>query len=152
MGFLNEFDKATTVKETENGALAYTTTDSRMVDFFAAIGGMRQRDEKDIIDLYTSAREEDKELADKVILYARDIRSGLGERRIGKILLKTLANIDPRKVERNFQTFVDIGRWDDLYALVGTPCEAAMWKFLGKRFFEDCNLVEKYNAESNKTA
>ena len=152
MGFLNEFDKATTVKETENGALAYTTTDSRMVDFFAAIGGMRQRDEKDIIDLYISARKEDKELADKVILYARDIRGGLGERRIGKILLKTLANIDPRKVERNFQTFVDIGRWDDLYALVGTPCEAAMWKFLGKRFFEDCNLVEKYNAESNKTA
>lgn len=152
MDFLNEFDKATTVKETENGALAYTTTDSKMVDFFAAIGGMRQRDEKDIIDLYTSARKEDKELADKVILYARDIRGGLGERRIGKILLKTLANIDPRKVERNFQTFVDIGRWDDLYALIGTPCEAAMWKFLGKRFFEDCNLVEKYNAESNKTA
>ena len=51
MGFLNEFDKATTVKETENGALAYTTTDSKMVDFFAAIGGMRQRDEKDIIDI-----------------------------------------------------------------------------------------------------
>ena len=152
MGFLNEFDKATTVKETENGALAYTTTDSKMVDFFAAIGGMRERDEKDIIDLYTSAREEDKELADKVILYARDIRGGLGERRIGKILLRTLANIDPQKVIRNFQTFVDIGRWDDLYALVGTPCEAAMWKFLGKRFSEDCNLVEKYNAESNKTA
>lgn len=152
MSFLNEFDKATTVKETENGALAYTTTDSKMVDFFSAIGAMRQRDEKDIVDLYTSAREEDKELADKVILYARDIRGGLGERRIGKILLRALANIDPRKVERNFQTFVDIGRWDDLYALVGTPCEAAMWKFLGKRFFEDCNLVEKYNAESNKTA
>ena len=68
MGFLNEFDKATTVKETENGALAYTTTDSKMIDFFSAIGAMRQRDEKDIIDLYTSAREEDKELADKVIL------------------------------------------------------------------------------------
>ena len=49
MSFLNEFDEATTRKETENGALAYTTTDSKMVDFFAAIGGMRQRDEKDII-------------------------------------------------------------------------------------------------------
>ena len=152
MSFISEFNAMTNMKTTENGALAYSKLDSDILSFFAAIGGMRQRDEKDIIDLYTLAREEDKELADKVILYARDIRGGLGERRIGKILLRTLANIDPRKVERNFQTFVDIGRWDDLYALVGTPCEAAMWKFLGKRFFEDCNLVEKYNAESNKTA
>ena len=37
MSFLNEFDKATTIKETENGALAYTTTDSKMVDFFSLL-------------------------------------------------------------------------------------------------------------------
>ena len=143
MGFLNEFDKATTVKETENGALAYTTTDSKMVDFFAAIGGMRQRDEKDIIDLYISARKEDKELADKVILYARDIRGGLGERRIGKILLKTLANIDPQKVIRNFQLFVDMGRFDDLYVLEGTPAETAMWNYMKETFLNDLKAMKE---------
>lgn len=143
MGFLNEFDKATTVKETENGALAYTTTDSRMVDFFAAIGGMRQRDEKDIIDLYISARKEDKELADKVILYARDIRGGLGERRIGKILLKTLANIDPQKVIRNFQLFVDMGRFDDLYCLEGTKVEDDMWKFMKETILTDYSKAKE---------
>lgn len=139
---------------TENGGYCYSSTGSDLLDMFASIGGMRGRSDEDIIRLYLAARKENAELADKIVLYARSIRGkgGLGERRIGRLLLKTLACIEPKKVERNFQTFVDIGRWDDLYALVGTPCEAAMWKFLGKRFFEDCNLVEKYNAESNKTA
>ena len=40
MSFLNEFDKATTRKETENGALAYTTTDSKMLDFFIVVSDM----------------------------------------------------------------------------------------------------------------
>lgn len=143
MGFLNEFDKTTTVKETENGALAYTTTDSKMLDFFAAIGGMRERDEKDIISLYLAARNEDKELADKVILYSRDIRGGLGERRIGKILLKTLANIDPQKVIRNFQLFVDMGRFDDLYCLEGTKVEDDMWKFMKETVLTDYSKAKE---------
>lgn len=143
MGFLNEFDKATTRKETENGALAYTTTDSKMLDFFAAIGGMRERDEKDIISLYLAARNEDKELADKVILYSRDIRGGLGERRIGKILLKTLANIDPQKVIRNFQLFVDMGRFDDLYCLEGTQVEDEMWKFMKETILTDYSKAKE---------
>lgn len=143
MSFLNEFDKATTRKETENGALAYTTTDSKMLDFFAAIGGMRERDEKDIISLYLSARNEDKELADKVILYSRDIRGGLGERRIGKILLKTLANIDPQKVIRNFQLFVDMGRFDDLYCLEGTQVEDEMWKFMKETILTDYSKAKE---------
>lgn len=143
MSFLNEFDKATTRKETENGALAYTTTDSKMLDFFAAIGGMRERDEKDIISLYLAARNEDKELADKVILYSRDIRGGLGERRIGKILLKTLANIDPQKVIRNFQLFVDMGRFDDLYCLEGTQVEDEMWKFMKETILTDYSKAKE---------
>lgn len=143
MSFLNEFDKATTRKETENGALAYTTTDSKMLDFFAAIGGMRERDEKDIISLYIAARNEDKELADKVILYSRDIRGGLGERRIGKILLKTLANIDPQKVIRNFQLFVDMGRFDDLYCLEGTQVEDEMWKFMKETILTDYSKAKE---------
>ena len=143
MSFLNEFDKATTRKETENGALAYTTTDSKMLDFFAAIGGMRERDEKDIISLYLAARNEDKELADKVILYSRDIRGGLGERRIGKILLKTLANIDPQKVIRNFQLFIDMGRFDDLYCLEGTQVEDEMWKFMKETILTDYSKAKE---------
>lgn len=130
MSFIDEFDIFSTIKETENGGLAYSTTGAALIDFFASIGGLRNREEKDIVSLYLAARQEDKELADKVILYTRDIRNGLGERRIGRILLRELAKIDPQKVIRNFDLFVELGRFDDLYSLEGTPAEKEMWKFL----------------------
>lgn len=136
--FINGFDARTPMDTTENGGLCYRSSGGgALLDFFAAIGGMRKRDEKDIISLYLAARNEDKELADKVILYSRDIRDGLGERRVGKILLKTLANIDPQKVIRNFQLFVDMGRFDDLYCLEGTKVEDAMWKFMRATIITD---------------
>ena len=145
MSFVNGFDKMTSVKSTENGAYAYDSTGcGALLDFFAVIGGMRKRDEEDIIKMYYAARNEDKELADKVVLYSRDIRGvGLGERRIGKILLKALANVDHTKVERNFQTFVTNGRFDDLYVLEGTPAEAAMWQFMRDTFIKDIKAMKE---------
>lgn len=138
MGFIDKFNEMTEMTRTENGGVCYNSTGNKVLDFFAMIGGMRNRSEKDIVDMYHAARLEDKELADKIVLYARDIRSGgLGERRVGRILLKAMAFIDPRKVERNFQTFVDMGRFDDLYVLCGTPCEKAMWQFMREVFVTD---------------
>ena len=138
MNFVNEFKNMAHTKATENGAFAYDSLDTNLLSFFAIVGAMRSRSEKDIIDKYLAARDEDKELADKIILYARDIRGGgLGERRIGRILLKELAKIDPAKVKRNFETFVELGRFDDLYALIDTPCEDDMWKFMARIMMSD---------------
>lgn len=143
MSFIDEFNSAAATKETENGAFAYNTTTSSLLDLFALVGGMRDRDEDDIISMFHAARSEDKELADKIVLYARNIReAGLGERRIGKILLKELATLDPNKVIRNFQTFVDNGRFDDLYCLEGTPVEREMWQFMFDTLMND---IDKFN-------
>ena len=103
MSFVDEFKNASLLKTTENGGVAYSKLDNDLLSFFAIVGAMRNRSEKDIIDMYMAARNEDKELADKIVLYARDIRGGgLGERRVGRILLKELAKLDPTKVIRNF--------------------------------------------------
>ena len=144
MSFVNGMDMMTSVKSTENGAIAYNTSGGgALLDFFAVVGGMRKRDEADIVQMYHAARKEDKELADKIVLYARDVRgAGLGERRIGKILLKALAHIDHAKVERNFQTFVMNGRFDDLYALEGTPAETAMWQFMKDTLLKDAAAMK----------
>lgn len=144
MSFVNGMDMKTSVKSTENGAIAYNTSGGgALLDFFAVVGGMRKRDEADIVQMYHAARKEDKELADKIVLYARDVRgAGLGERRIGKILLKALAYIDHAKVERNFQTFVMNGRFDDIYALEGTPAETAMWQFMKDTLLKDAAAMK----------
>lgn len=118
-------------KYTENGAIAYQSTNGgTLLDLFGTIGGMRGRID-DVIIKWHAARKEDKELADNLVLYARNIRGGgLGERSIGRALLRELAMTDPRKVERNFQTVVDCGRWDDLFIFIDTPVEDAMWDFI----------------------
>ena len=144
MSFVNGFDAMTNMKTTENGAMSYSKLDSDILSFFAVVGGMRKRDETDIVKMYHAARNEDKDLADKIVLYARDIRGvGLGERRIGRILLKTLAYIDYSKVERNFQIFVMNGRFDDLYVLEGTPAETAMWQFMKDTLLKDAKAMKE---------
>ena len=142
--FINGFDARTSMDTTENGGLCYRSSGGgALLDFFAVVGGMRKRDEADIVQMYHAARKEDKELADKIVLYARDVRgAGLGERRIGKILLKALAYIDHAKVERNFQTFIMNGRFDDIYALEGTPAETAMWQFMKDTLLKDAAAMK----------
>lgn len=143
MSFVNGMDMMTSVKSTENGALAFSKLDSDVLSFFAIVGGMRKRPVEDILDMYHAARAEDKELADKIILYVSNIREGgLGERRIGRILLKALAFLDRHKVERNFQTFVNNSRFDCLYALEGTPAETAMWQFMKDTLLKDAAAMK----------
>ena len=124
---------------TENGGIAYSSTNGgALLDFYAKIGGMRNRDASDIINDWKSARRENPTLADNLVLYARDIRNtGLGERRIGRILLKELAKCDPAKICRNFDTIVDAGRWDDLFIFIDTEVEVSMWDFIKNQLIKD---------------
>ena len=133
--FKNEADKT----YTENGGLAYKSTNGGdLLDLYANLGGMRRRDESDIVQAWRAARRENEELADNLILYARNIRDGgLGERRIGRILLKELAKVNPSKVKKNFQRIVDTGRWDDLFIFEGTSIESEMWLFVKNQFQKD---------------
>lgn len=130
---------------TENGGLAYSSTNGGcLLDLYAKIGGMRNRSEYDLINDWKAARRENQELADNLVLYARNIRdAGLGERRIGRILLKELAKIDPDKIIRNFQTIVDTGRWDDLFIFVGSSREVedAMWNFIKNQLRSDIKAM-----------
>lgn len=161
MNFIDIFDDKTKEVQTENGARAWSTTNSKVLDFFAIIGGMRERSEEDIVKLYRAARDEDKELADKVILWVGSVRNGQGERRIRRILLKELANIDPNKVNRNLQTFVEAGRWDDLFILFDTPCEDEMITFIKNQLISDIenlkndksiSLLNKWLPSSNTSS
>lgn len=142
--FANAFGRMADMTKTENGGRAFSTTGSALLDLFANIGGMRNRDTSDVVSAWQAARKEDKELADNLILYARDIRNtGLGERKIGRALLKALGDADPQKVIRNFETIVAAGRWDDLFIFVGNPAiENKMWDYVEEQFRADVKGVK----------
>ena len=165
MNFAEAMENKSNWKVTENGAPARTTTGDNLVDLFAVIGAMREREESDIISMWENAYREDAELAVRMIFYAGDIRGiGLGERRTFRILIKHLANTHPSIMRKNIVNIPYYNRWDSLYELVATPCEREMWDLVRMQWLEDygnmmhnkpISLMAKWlasvNASSKKT-
>ena len=108
---------------TENGALSYATTHSDCLDLFATIGALRSAEDQEIISRFQGAFAEDPDLAMKTLLFARDVRGGLGERKVFRVAMKWLAENVPVSVRKNLPYIAEYGRWDDLLALMGTDCE-----------------------------
>ena len=108
---------------TENGAATYVSTRSDCLDLFATIGALRNASDEDIIARFAKAYAEDADLAMKTLFFARDIRGGLGERRVFKVILSYLAAAEPESVKKNIGNVAEYGRYDDLLALFGTSAE-----------------------------
>ena len=111
---------------TENGAAAYATTMSDCLDLFSTVGALRTASEAEIADRFTRAWAENPDLAMKIAFFARDIRGGLGERRAFRVMLKTLSALAPASVVKNLANIPEYGRYDDLMALLDTPCRGQM--------------------------
>ena len=122
---------------TANGAAAYTTTGSACLDLFAVIGALRHRSDHEIIDLFLRAYRKNKDIAMKLLFYARDIRGGLGERRVFKVILAWLADNDPAAVCKNLKYIAEYGRYDDFLCLMDTACEKSMMDVLKTQFRAD---------------
>lgn len=125
MSFLNDLEIETSVTETENGGRALSSTGDGLLNLFAVLGALRSRP-YDVIEKFDDAYSEDADLATKMVFYGRDVRGGLGERAVGRIMLHHLAEINPDVVIRNITNIVHYGRWDDLFVLFDTECESAM--------------------------
>ena len=135
--FLKGIKNETNETLTENGAIAYKTTNSALLDLFAVIGALRSRPSQEIIDKFTKAFAEDKLLAMKMLFYARNIRGGLGERKTFRILIKYMATYHTEIMEKNLELIPIFGRWDDLYELVGTPLEDTMFNLISIQLKND---------------
>lgn len=122
---------------TENGALTHITTESDCLDLFATIGALRRESDSEIIDRFTRAYTENRDIAMKLLFFARDIRGGLGERRVFKVILNWLANNEPASVRKNLVHIAEYGRFDDILTLIGTPCEKEALDVLKSQFEAD---------------
>lgn len=82
---IDSLKRQTNTIETENSAVAYNSTLSKVYDMFAFGGAYRTRDDDDCILLFKNALEENETLAMKCLFYIRDIRGGQGERRFFRV-------------------------------------------------------------------
>lgn len=122
---------------TTNGAVAFNSTNSLVLDLFGQGGAMREWDEASIERSFVKAFAEEALLTLKCLFYIRNIRGGLGERRTFRTGLKYLATVHPEAVGKNIACIPLFGRWDDLYTLVGTKVEKDMWDFVRANWAAD---------------
>ncbi|MBQ8495867.1 MAG: DUF2828 family protein [Clostridia bacterium] len=126
---------------TENGAVTHISTMSDCLDLFATIGAIRSASDSEIQNRFARAFAEDKDIAMKLLFFARDIRGGLGERRVFRVIMRWLAQNAAESVRKNLEYVGEYGRFDDLLALMDTSCEKAMLDTLKKQFEKDMKAL-----------
>ena len=161
MNFLDQLRQEANMTYTENGALTNASSGSECLDLFFRAGGMRAASEQEIANLVLRAFTEDHTKAMKILFFIRDARGGLGERRFFRTAMQTLSMLDAAAVSRNIPFFPEYGRFDDLCAMLGTPCEAAALAVIreqlnadraGMKQGERVSLLAKWLPSVNATA
>lgn len=155
--FLNSLKKETNYALTQNGALTHKSTLNDLYDMFALGAAMRNRSNEDVLLMWRKAYECDPIYALKCLFYIRDVRGGQGERRFFRVCIEDLATRDPEAMRRNLEYIPEFGRYDDLYALVGTPLEKDMFSLIKKHLALDlqCNtpsLLAKWLKSENTSS
>lgn len=111
--------------KTKNDCLTHETTDNPCVDLFFSINAARGMDEQTLFGLFSKAFDANAEDALKILFYSRDIRQGQGERNTFKVLIAKMTDQAAMRIALadNISKIPIYGRWDDLFAFIGTPLE-----------------------------
>jgi Domain of unknown function (DUF2828). len=127
---------------TENGAVSNRSTGKDCLDLFATIGALRRESDQEIVERFMRAYTEDPDIAMKILFFARDVRGGLGERRVFRCILRWLAKNEPKSLLRNLAHVAEYGRWDDLLVLLDTSCGKETVALLKKQFEADVSALD----------
>lgn len=131
------------VSISENGAIGYRTSGKELLDLNFAVASLRGASEQEIIDKFTKAFFEDKILAMKWLFFARDVRGGLGERRLFRVILKTLIENNPEMVIPVINLIPEYGRYDDLWCLLDNQESAkVVYEIVDSQLMVDLNNMK----------
>lgn len=116
---------------TWNGMKTNSTSLNPAVDLFYNIGAARGKFDTIAANL-AAALATDKDVAVRLILWARDIRGGAGERQTFRDAIKFIADnalLTVGEARRIIKMVPEVGRWDDLIAFENTVLEHEALKF-----------------------
>jgi hypothetical protein len=130
---------------TENGAVSFRTSGKDLVDLNFKAASYRSKTEEELYKDFTKAFAEDQNLAIKWLFFARDIREGLGERKLFRTIFQYLL-IDKEwggRFERLLAAIPEFGRYDDMISLIGYGNNSDDWIFrhLQERIALDTQLM-----------
>lgn len=135
---------------TTNGAVAYSTTSSALLDMFTKLVSYRSLDEKQIVTDWRKAFNENPYLAMRFLGYTMDIRCGAGERRFTQIVIRDLVKNGGASIAAKLVPLIgEYSRYDMLYQFRGNPAsEKAVRDFLKKQFAEDMANMKQHKSIS----
>lgn len=148
---MNTFVNAIANQEarTANGMKARKSTSNKIVDLFYNIGASRG---KNIVPQFVAALAEDKELALRVALWARDVRGGAGERQLFRDILAYLEKHDTDLAVRLMNKIPEVGRWDDIFTFTSSDMKARAYTMLGDALRDRNGLAAKWTPRKGHIA
>lgn len=135
---------------TENLAVTHSTSLNNCVDMFFLAGAARNMSKPDIITLYEKAKTENKEIALKILFWARDVRGGAGERRFFRTIWEHIYHTDRDTFVELHQYVPEYGRWDDLFFT--TRFMDVVAPFIKKQLEDEDGLLAKWLPRKGKQA
>jgi len=137
-----------TISRTENGMKAFATSDSAILDLFGKIGSGRGRD---MTREFMAALGEDESLAIRVLLWARDVRGGAGERGTFRSILAKLESSNPTLAGRIMHKVPVLGRWDDLFTYADPINRKAALRMYADALMDSNGLAAKWAPREKST-
>ena len=148
---MNAFVNAIANQEalTANGMKARKSTANALVDLFFNIGASRG---KNIVPAFTAAMVQNKDLALRIALWARDVRGGAGERELFRQILTHLEQVDPESAARLLAKVPEVGRYDDLFVFKTKPLKTQAYTLLGDALRAQNGLAAKWTPRKGAIA
>ena len=128
---------------TENGAVGYKTTGKKILDMNFAVSSLRSKGDAEIERMFADALGDDFNTAVVWLFMARDIRGGMGERRLFRICMKYLAREFPDTARKLLPLIAEYGRWDDLLCLMGSKVEPDVVALIKHQLTEDMRILSE---------
>ena len=133
----NHLNECNNRSVTENGAVGYKSTGKALLDLNFFTSSLRSANEQTIIRKFDSAFQENPELALKWLFFARDIRGGMGERRLFRVILRHLVDQCYMVVKPFLKLVPEYGRWDDLWCLLDSKANKCVAGIIREQLAQD---------------
>ena len=129
---------------TNNGAVTHSTAGMSCLDLFFLAGASRFMSEEDILKAFTRAYREDKNVALKILFWARDARGGAGEKRFFQVIMRHLMTLDGEAYDQVAIHIPTFGYWKDVFIIERPSEDTLNWLKHQLDENENANLLAKW--------
>lgn len=135
---------------TANGAVTHSTSLNYCLDLFFLAGASRNMRESDIIIAFERARAQNKNLAYKILFWARDARGGAGEKRFFQIVMEHISKQYAYDYDQLAIYIPEFGYWKDVFKIERPTDNNLNWIATQLNESPNANLLAKWFPRKGK--